>query len=329
MKVNVKVVNVLATVRDKRGQILNDLSAQDFRLDEDGRAQNIRYFSRQSDQPLSLGLLVDTSMSVRNVLEEERRASAAFLQDVLREDKDKAFLIHFDYDVELLQDLTSSRQKLLAALDEVQAVDPRNPYTRRTRHDPNADPRRDPGNPRTGRHGGGTSFYDAVFLASDELLKKQQGRKALVVLTDGKDQGSKVPLTEAIEAAQRADTIVYAIFFKTEEQFVMPPTGGRRGGGWPGRGGGWPGGRGRTEEVDGKKILERLTRETGGRTFEMNKKQTAEQIYAQIQEELRNQYNIGYSSDHPAQASEYRKIHVATTRKDATVQARDGYYAEP
>jgi VWFA-related protein len=326
LKVNVKVVNVLATVRDRRGQIVNDLSAQDFRLDEDGRPQNIRYFSRQSDQPLTLGLLIDTSASVREVLEQERRASATFLQQVLREDKDQAFLIHFDFEVELLQDLTASRAKLLRALDEVQATDPHNPYTRRTRRDPNADPRRDPGDARRTRRGAGTSFYDAVFLAADEVLKKQPGRKALIVLTDGRDEGSKLSLAEAIEAAQRADTVVYAIYFKTEEAFIMPPMGGRRGGGWPGGG---RGPRRGEEQLDGKKVLERLVNETGGRMFELTKKQTAEQIYAQIQEELRNQYNIGYSSDQPAQAPAYRKIHVATNRKDAVVQARDGYYAEP
>src|SRR5499427_2412002 len=120
ISVKVNVVNVLATVRDKHGKIVNSLTKDDFTLTEDGRPQSIHYFSRETDLPLTLGLLVDTSLSQRRVLDQERSASSSFLDQMLRPEKDQAFLIHFDYEVELLQDLTSSREKLRSALDKLQ-----------------------------------------------------------------------------------------------------------------------------------------------------------------------------------------------------------------
>ena len=174
--VQVKVVNVPATVRDKHGAIVSNLTKDDFVLEEDGRPQTIHYFSQESDLPLTLGLLVDTSLSQRRVLDQERSASSSFLDQMLRPEKDKAFLIHFDYQVELLQDLTSSREKLRSALDALQE-----PHFSQTSGG-NA-PDQDQGIP-PGRHGGygghhgggGTQLYDAVYLASDELMKKQSGR---------------------------------------------------------------------------------------------------------------------------------------------------------
>ena len=193
--VKVKVVNVLATVRTKHGEIVRDLTKNDFTLEEDGRPQEIRYFSHETDLPLTLGLLVDTSMSQRRVLGQERSASSTFLDQVLRVDKDQAFVIHFDREVELLQDLTSSRQKLQAALELLQTP-------QRSEQDRGNSPDSWPGSGRGGggragggRGGGGrvggTDLYDAVYLASNELMKKQQGRKALIVLSDGVDRGSK------------------------------------------------------------------------------------------------------------------------------------------
>jgi VWFA-related protein len=167
-------------------------------------------------------------------------------------------------------------------------------------------------------------LYDAVFLASDELMQKLEGRKALVLLTDGVDTGSKESLEAAIESAQRANTVVYSILFKDDEAY------GRSGGfGRPGIG--FPGGGGRQrfpeQRPDGKKILERISRETGGRLFQVSKKQPIEQIYSQITEELRNQYNLGYTPDRGvSNDSSYHKIQVATKQKDLIVQAREGYY---
>src|ERR1039458_9738373 len=286
--VDVKVVTLPVTVRDKHGKIVRDLTKDDFTLQEDGRAQVIKYFSQDANLPLTLGLLVDTSRSQTNVLEAERNASRSFLEQMVVQPKDKAFLIHFDREVELLQDLTSSREKLQAALELLKT-----PSDRERSNDPN-----DSDDSRSGsgsHHQGGTQLYDAVYLASNELMKKQQGRKALIILSDGVDRGSKTYLEGAIESAQRADTVIYSIYFaephREENERRHDGMGRGGGGGWPGGGGGWPGGGGggrggrggqrRAEEprTDGKKILERISKETGGRFFEVTKKQTVGGIY--------------------------------------------------
>jgi VWFA-related protein len=346
--VDVKVVTLPVTVRDKHGKIVRDLAKDDFTLQEDGRPQTIRYFSQEANLPLTLGLLVDTSRSQTNVLDAERNASRGFLDQMLVQEKDKAFLIHFDREVELLQDLTSSREKLQAALELLKT-----PSDRDRSNDPN-----DSGDSRSGsgsHHGGGTQLYDAVFLASNELMKKQQGRKALVILSDGVDRGSKTSLESTIESAQRADTVVYSIYFadshredRNEGQRRGGGMGRGGGGGWPGGGGGWPGGGGgwpggggggrggpgggqrHPEEprTDGKKILERISRETGGRFFEVSKKESVGEIYTSIVEELRTQYSMGYTPDKDSAASGYHHVTLAVKRKDLTVQTREGYYAD-
>lgn len=336
----VKVVNLLATVRDKHGKIINTLNKDDFQLQEDGHEQAIKYFTRDTDLPLKLGLLVDTSRSVAQVLPEERTASQNFLDQVLREDKDAAFLIHFDREVELLQDFTSSRDKLQSSISQIQPTsnDSNNsngggsggsngggggPYGGRRGGGGGG-----PYGGRGGHHGGGTQLYDAIYLASDELMQKQTGRKALILLTDGEDNGSKTSLDSAIESAQRANTLVYGIYFKTDEGNGFG--GFSRGGGGFGRGGmgrGGPGGYPQPQHVDGKKVLERIAKETGARMFEVSKKETVEQIYAQIQEELRNQYNIGYTPNHSDAANgAFHKISLVPKQKDYVVQTRDGYY---
>ncbi len=349
ISVDVKVVTLPVTVRDKHGQIIRNLTKDDFELQEDGRLQAIRYFSQETNLPLTLGLLVDTSLSQRNVLDEERTASRGFLGQMLTESKDKAFIIHFDREVELLQDLTASHDKLQSALDLLKAPD----YERDT-----AGGNGDPPNSRSGQmhRGGGTLLYDAVYLASNELMKKQEGRKALVILSDGVDRGSKESLESAVETAQRANTVVYSILFADQHReegggsdHGRRSGGGRPGGvggGWPGGGGGgWPGGGGgrpggggsgrggqrpsQEIRVDGKKILERISKETGGRMYEVSKKQTVAQIYADIAEELRTQYILGYTPDKDSAAEGYHKIKLEAKRKDLDVQTRDGYYAEP
>ena len=235
MSVQVKVVNVLATVRDKHGKIVNGLTKDDFTLTEDGRPQTIHYFARETDLPLTLGLLVDTSMSQRRVLGEERDASQSFLAQMLREDKDKAFVIHFDREVELLQDLTSSHEKLRAALESLDTPQ----FTRTSPGGGGGEPIPDRRlrDAAPAAHGGGTLLYDAVFLASDELMEKQPGRKAVIVLSDGVDMGSKESLEAAIESAQRANTIVYSILFKDDEAYGNGGGFGRTGISIPGMGG--------------------------------------------------------------------------------------------
>jgi VWFA-related protein len=330
ISVNVRVVNVLATVRDKQGQIVRNLTKDDFTVEEDDRPQTISYFARETDLPLTLGLLVDTSLSQRRVLDQERTASYTFLDQVLRVNKDLAFVIHFDREVELLQDLTSSRQKLQTALGLLETP---KPAEERGSNSPGSYPgsggRGGGGRGGGSRGGAGTLLYDAVYLASNELMKNQQGRKALIILSDGVDVGSKETLASAVEAAQRADTLVYSILFADEEGygggggFGRPGMGGRGG---MGRGGGWPQRYPQQMRPDGKKILERISKETGGRLFEVSKKQAIDQIYDQIQEELRNQYSLGYTPDRASAG--YHKIRLRTKQKDLIVQARDGYYGE-
>jgi VWFA-related protein len=303
---------VLATVRDKQGKIVADLTKDDFLLSEEGRPQTIRYFSRETNLPLTLGLLVDTSGSQRLVLGKERIASRRFVEKVVREDRDQTFLIHFDHDSELLQDLTPSRAKLERALDELELPQSERPQFSR------------PGGLGGGRGGGrggrypgggpgrnqaGTTLYDAVLLASDELMRKRQGRKALILLTDGVDNGSKVSLSSAIEAAQRADTLVYSILFAGLE--------GRAFGRGRSRGG---------ESRDGRRVLEQMSRETGGGFFEVSSGETIDQIYDRIEEELRNQYSLGYSPEKTNSGSGFRSISVTVKPRGMIVQTRQGYY---
>ena len=356
IKVDSRLVNIPVVARDDKGRLALNLKKDDFSLNVDGRPQTIRYFDLDTDLPLTLGLLVDTSGSVRNSLDDERNASTTFLDQMLATKDDKAFVIQFARSVELLQDVTNSRPKLQAALQQLDTQPPersrQNAKDTNSPDDTNQDQRPDDRNgrqgphggnwPRRGAFGGGTTLYDAVFLASDEVMSKQKGRKALVVLTDGLDRGSKENLANAIEAAQRSDSIVYAIYFKGEQPGNRE--GERRGGygrrgGYPGGGGGYPGGRGggypgggrggQQAQVDGKKILERITTETGGRMFEVSKKETVANIFDQIGQELRSQYRLGFTPEGDTATEGYHKIDLALTNKDKkkfTLQNRDGYY---
>jgi len=271
---DVKVVSVLATVLDRQGQIVHDLAKDDFQIAENGRPQTIRYFSRDSDLPLTLGLMVDTSMSQVRVLEAERAASFRFVDKVLREDKDKVFVMQFDMAVQTPQPLTSSREKLEKALTFVDTP---------TRAELNQ------------QYGGGTLLFDAVVSASNNIMKTQRGRKALIILSDGGENGSDTTLQDSIDAAHKADTLVYSILFGGDE---------------------------------GRSILQRMSRETGGGFFEVAKKRPIDRIYDVIEDELRGQFNLGYVSDVPVRISEFRKLQVATREKGLTVQARDRYWAQ-
>jgi len=320
ISVDVKVVNIFATVRNKHGEIVKDLNKDDFVLDEDGRPQTIAYFTQETNLPLTLGLLVDTSMSQRRVLGDERSASFTFLDHVLREGRDKAFVIHFDKEVELLQDLTSSKKKLESALNLLESPDQDGGYSSGG------------GRGSRGSHGGaGTLLYDAVYLASNEMMSKQQGRKALIILSDGVDHGSKESLDSAIVSAQRADTLVYSILFSGEEGNGGGLGGFGRGGGmgpWGGMGGGGRRRYPQENRPDGKKILDRMSKETGGHLFEVSKKQSVDQIYSLIEDELRNQYSLGYTPVKTDSTASYHRIHLTAKNKDLTVQARDGYYSD-
>jgi VWFA-related protein len=350
ISVDARLVNLPVVVRDKKGALIQNLTKADFTLQVDNKPQTIRYFDKDTNLPLVLGLLVDTSLSQRSVIDEERSASSVFLDQMLTTPKDQAFIIQFASETELLQDLTSSRPKLQAALKEIETP-PDTSNTANTSSDPN-----DTSNSgSTRRAHRGTVLYDALFLASDEIMSKQKGRKAIIILSDGGDNGSRETLVRSIEAAQRADTIVYAIYFKGDDPHQTPnnnqrggrgggyPGGGYPGGGYPGGGypgGGYPGGRGgypggngggsnyppAQRRTDGKKNLERMVNETGGRLFEIKKNQDVAQIYTQIAEELRAQYRLGYTPSQDASAAGYHQINLATNQKGLTIQTRDGYY---
>ena len=307
---DVRVVGVLATIRDRSGKIVTDLTKNDFTVTENDRARTIRYFSRETELPLALGLLVDASMSQREVLGEEKTASYRFLEKVLREDKDLAFLIQFDREIQLLQDLTGSRSALEKALSRVDLAKQERPQFGQRGDAPAA--RR-----------AGTALYDAVLLAADEVLNRQTGRKAIILLTDGVDTGSKVSIDEAIVAAIKAEMLVYSILFTGAGGRPRPfvPFGGK------GRGG-----NGRASvpswipESDGKKVLQRISRETGGGFFEVSGKLPLDEIYRQIEEELRSQYSLGFSPA-PSETNEgFRRIGITVKRPGMVIQSSEGYY---
>lgn len=189
----VDVVTVLATVRDRDGRVVKDLNAEDFVLLDEGTPQTIRYFARESDLPLVLGLLVDTSRSQHDVLEPEREASYVFLDQVLRPDRDRAFIAQFNTAVEVLQDLTSSREELRAALDRL----------------------RIPGMI-------ATLLFEAVRSTSERQMRPAHGRKALIILSDGVSFRDKTTIGTAIEYAQRADTSIYSILFAEPVKIYRP-----------------------------------------------------------------------------------------------------------
>jgi VWFA-related protein len=332
LSVDVNVVTLPVTVRDKHGKIVRDLTKDDFALEEDSKPQSIRYFSQETNLPLTVGLLVDTSMSERDNIDKERSASRSFLNQMITRPEDRAFVIHFDREIELLQDLTSDHAKLEKAVGLIE-VEPAVENT------PSSD--QGNGSPRMHR-GAGTKLYDAIFLACDEISRKQKGRKAIVVVTDGEDRGSQETLNSAIESAQKAETVVYTIYIGGHEDHDRGfnngpmddpggypgrryPGGGYPGGGYPG-GGRYPPGGSQVNRPNGKKILQQIAQQTGGRFFEAKKKDSVDDIYAQIAEELRTQFMLGYTPPKD-QTAGYHSIHLTARNKDLEVQTREGYYS--
>ena len=344
LKLQAREVVLPVTVRDKHGALVASLKIKDFTLTEDGRPQTIKSFTRETGLPFRLGLLVDTSRGVSGGLENERKAAGKFVDAMLPEKpkpgsgSDQAFLIHFDREVELLRDFTTSRDKLHHELDEMGPTRAAQNESQGTDSSGNGS-----GTQGQGRGGrAGTQLYDAIFLASDELMKTQEGRKALVVFSDGVDRGSKETLNDAVDAADRAGVAVYTIYFKGEQersQNGIPGMGNGRhggGGGWPGGGGGgYPGGGGgrrggggqSAPGVDGKKIMEKIATRTGGRFFEAKSKDKLDEIYAQIAEELRGQYLLTYTPDMVDKEGGFHKIALKANKDDLTVVTREGYYA--
>jgi VWFA-related protein len=344
IKVQSREVLLPVTVIDKKGALVTTLTAKDFTLTEDGRPQVIKSFSTQSNLPFKLGLLVDTSRSVYSAMDAERKAGEKFVDLMLPTDPkngvhgDEAFLIHFDREVELLEDFTNSRDKLHHELDQ---MTPTSQERNSQGPESNGDDRGSNG--QHGMRGGGTQLYDAIYLASDELMKPKDGRKALVVFSDGVDRGSKETLNDAIDSADRAGVQIFAIYFKGEEERQengFPGGhhggmgGGYPGGGYPGSGGGWPGGGGgghrggeSQPSADGKKIMQQIAQRSGGQFFEAKKKDNLDEIYGLIAGALRQQYLLTYTPDKVDTDGEFHHVALKANNGDLTVITREGYYS--
>jgi len=294
LKVNVQVVNVFFNVKDKRGALIPNLKKEAFEVNEDGKPQTIKYFAAESNQPLTLGLLIDTSGSQTRVLPMEQEVGAAFLRDVLTP-KDLAFLINFDISVDLIQDFTNDAASLRRALEKTRI--------------------NDGGGGGAGGIAGagqgtipvlrpkGTLLYDAVYLASTEKLQTEAGRKAMVLLTDGGDQGSDETLPNAIAAAQRSEVIVYVIMI-ADRSFGAFYTG------------------------SAESAMHKLAEQTGGRVIDVgNNPKKLREAFDAIGTELRSQYMVGYTPTNTATDGKYRKLEVKSVDPQYKIQARKGYYA--
>ncbi len=286
IRVDVNLVNVFASVRDKKGAFIKDLDKSAFTIFEEGKQQDIRYFARETNLPLTIGLLVDVSKSQENLIEVERRAASAFFRQLLRP-KDQAFLMSFGMEAELLQDMTNSANLLDKGLNSLRLSTPvGGVFT--------------PGT--TNQTMRGTILFDAVYLAATEQLKREAGRKVIVLITDGVDHGSRIKIQGAIEAAQKSDVIIYSIYY-TDPRYSM-----------------WGG----ASDSD----LRKMSSETGGHVFSVSRNHSLQQIFAEIDDEMRSQYAIGYAPPNPERDGSFRKIEIRTENKDYRVAARKGYYAE-
>lgn len=289
IKVDVSLVNLYFSVRQNHGGYVANLKQEDFEVYEDGKLQTLKAFSRETEQPLTLGLLVDVSKSQERLIEDERQASSRFFEQVLRP-KDEAFLLSFGVESELLQDVTNSHTLLAKALRTL----------RLNAGVPTVTPTTVPRDPR------GTVLYEAVWLAANEKMRPEVGRKALVLITDGDDQGSRTKPSEAVEAAQKADSIIYVVLYE-DPYYAHQMFGGA-----------------------GASEMRKLTEETGGRVFHVDRKNSLSDIYDQLQQELRSQYVIAYAPTNPERDGRFRKVEIRLKAgKDLKVQARKGYYAMP
>ncbi|MGA7907921.1 MAG: VWA domain-containing protein [Candidatus Sulfotelmatobacter sp.] len=293
LKVNVNVVNVFFNVKDKHGALIPSLTKDEFSVAEDGKPQTIKYFSAESNLPLTLGILIDSSGSQQRVLDMEKEVGSAFLRQILTA-KDLAYVMDFNIDAELVQDLTNDVHRLSAALNKVKIN-----VGGGTSGIPGVGQGPVPIN-----NAPGTVLYDAVYLSAHDMLARQVGRKAMVLLTDGQDEGSRLKIKDAVEAAQKADAIVYVLLCAD-------------------RGGYFSQGMGYSGDYDMKK----LTEETGGRVINVgNKFDKLKEAFDQVAAELRSQYNLGYTPANSQLDGTYRKLEIKS-KQGYKIQARAGYYA--
>jgi len=348
LSVDANLVSIPVVVRDKHEVLVQNLTKDSFVLQVDDRPQTIRYFNVDKNVPLTVGLLIDTSMSHKDVIDEERAASSAFIDDLLTGSpgSNKAFVVQFAREIDLLQDVTGSKPMLQAAIKQVTSSGNRNTASVTDPRDTSSSEGRKVT----------TALYDSLFLSADEIMRKQKGRKALIVLSDGVDKGSKESLESAVEAALRADTVIYAIYFKGQEPasdrgFSVGQPDPQNGGYDCGNQGGYPGGYprypgsypgsypggcppgGRMPQgiplPEAKKTLQHLTSQTGGRLFEVSGRNTVDDIYKQIEEELRAQYRLGYTPDKDTASEGFHRIRLSlanSSPKDFSIETRDGYY---
>ena len=291
IKVDVDLVNLLFSVRDKRGAYISNLAEGDIEIWEDGKRQKVRTFTRETDLPLTIGLLVDVSRSQEALIEPERAASHRFFSQVLGK-KDMAFIISFGADSELLQDYTNSLNLLQRGLAGLRLNAGVSGYS------PTGSTVPTPGGSR------GTVLYDTVWVSAQDKLRSEVGRKAMVVITDGNDVGSRTKIEKAIEAAQRADAIIYAVMFE-DPRYTSAFYGG----------------------MSGEGPMKKMADETGGRMFRVDRRNTLESIYAAVQQEMRSQYAAAYRPSNQERDGSFRKLEVRCTNKDYKVQVRRGYYA--
>ena len=281
LKKTVNLVNLFATIRDKNKRIVGDMKQEDFRVFEDGGEQKIAFFSKEVTMPITLGLLIDTSGSEQNRLGAEQEAASRFLERVMKKG-DEAMVISFDLDVDLLADFTDDRAQIERAINKARIGAVSGGVVT---------PGTIPSNT------GGTHFYDAVYLACNDKLVTEAGRKALVIITDAQDEGSRLRLEEAIEAAQRTDTVVHVLLVHDPGYSWRPD------------------------------VAKKLSDETGGRTIEVSSEKRLTEAFDQISEELRSQYTLGYYPTNAAKDGRFRRVKVETANKDYRVLTRKGYYA--
>jgi VWFA-related protein len=294
LKVNVNVVQLFFNVKDKRGALIPNLTKNDFQIFENGKPETIKYFTPESNLPLTLGILIDSSGSQERVLGMEKEIGGAFLSQILT-DKDLAFVLDFNVNANLLQDFTNSIHLLKIAL---------NSAVINTGGGGGVIPGMGGGPVPTGPQGPrGTVLYDAIYLASHDELAQQVGRKAMIILTDGEDEGSQLKIQDAAEAAQKSDSIVYVLLCADRGFYGF--------GGYTGEG-----------------EMKKLSQETGGRVIDVgNNADKLKAAFDQIANELRSQYNIGYTPTNTTKDGSFRKVEIRPNSKDYKIQARSGYYA--
>jgi VWFA-related protein len=296
LKVNVNVVGLFFNVKDKHGVLIPNLTKDDFQVFEDGKQQTVKYFAAESNLPLTLGILIDSSGSQRNVLDMEKEVGGAFLRQILT-DKDEAYVIDFNVDATLMQDYTRDVHLLQSALNKVRI---------NTGYSTGPVPGAGGGPVPTAGINRGTVLYDAVYLSSHDMLSKEVGRKAMILLTDGEDEGSQLKLKDAIESAQKADAIVYVLLCADRGFYGSFQLG-----------------------YSGEEEMRKLTEATGGRVINVgNKFDKLRDAFDQIAAELRSQYNLGYTPTNTVLDGSYRKIEIKC-KQNYKIQSRAGYYASP